>query len=536
MWMKTEALRVRAAQAVLAAVALHCLARIFYGVDFFDEAYCVSFQWRFALGDRPYLDEASFHQNFAVFLFPLVALFRAIIGNSDGLVLFTRSVFWIASMGAAVAVFRFFRTRVTAEVAYLMTAVFLLLPVSIPNFSYSMLGTYSMILGALGLFALGEKFSRRQALVAGVLHGIAAASDPSQIPTLLCLAAVAIAYCPKRTALTLWYGIPPLLMGILMLGYAGSRGIDHLAQSSRFLMHSEWTVNFFSHVRDLSAVGYPRTWAALVALAAAAHYLRYRRVVALVAAVLPIACWVLVTLIGYGTVFYFTYFGLAGVLAYAAAPKDSQLRHFFRAFWVPSLVCAISLTWAGNLGGVYRFGNGMVLAVLATILFCNAISRSTWPAWFTVACLVALTAQFSPYHGDAVFTEGPFQGLRTESARVEWLRPLASEVRAREKAGKRILFHSHFPAGYLLTSMRPASNNTWWTHAFNEESADIFLRAYRSYEDQVGMAVVVRQLYYNPDTINRAELTAHDQVMGEITEHLAPTFHGSYFDIFEAKP
>jgi hypothetical protein len=49
---------------LFSALILYHFFRLFFGVDFFDEAYWVAFQWRFSLGDRPYVDERSFHQNF----------------------------------------------------------------------------------------------------------------------------------------------------------------------------------------------------------------------------------------------------------------------------------------------------------------------------------------------------------------------------------------------------------------------------------------------------------------------------------------
>jgi hypothetical protein len=478
-----------------------------------------------------------------VFLFPLVWLFKIIRQSSDGLVLYTRFVFFCVSIASSIFVFRFFLSRVGKEVSWLLAIVFLLAPIGMPNLSYSMMGLYGATLGTLCLFEVSESGKRGFAVAAGILHAVGAASDPSQLLMILCIAVGALVYAPNKLKCAIAYFTPGLAIAAAMLTYAGTQGIHNIWQSSRYLQHSEFTVNPLTHIRDLAAVVHWRIWLVLVVLTVVAHFLRFYKTMAWISMVLPLACLALVYSMGYSTNFFFAYFGLSGALVFASVRRDARFRRVFYLMWVPAFVASVSITWTGNLGGVTRFGNGMLLGVWATVLMLDWKVQSTSarfaklggtvPAWTCVACLWAFVFLFSPYTGTAVFATGPFQGLHAEPERVEWLMPIQNEVRLREKPGQRILFHSHFPAGYLLTRMLPASNNVWWTHAFDAEASGIFTDIYHKYANQTALVVVVHQLFYSADTVSPAEMTKLDKIEAQVQQSMRHTLSRPTFDIYE---
>ena len=79
---------------VVLAVALATFLRLHYGIDFSDESYYVAMARRFALGDRPLIDEFSPHQSAALLPALLVWLRGRFVPGTEGLVLYTRLLYF----------------------------------------------------------------------------------------------------------------------------------------------------------------------------------------------------------------------------------------------------------------------------------------------------------------------------------------------------------------------------------------------------------------------------------------------------------
>ncbi len=518
---------------------MYGFVRLFFGVDFFDEAYWVGFQWRFALGDRPYLDEHSFHQNFAVFLFPLVVLFRKFSSGSDGIILFTRLFFFSASLFGSFLTYRFFTRRLGSEAGTLFAGLFLLMPISTPNFSYTSLGINGLLLGALCLLEAAETNRKWIAFSAGIFHAIATASDPSQIPTVLILVCVGMAFSKQRSKLALFYFTPLLTIGVAMVALAGVEGMKSIFESSRYLDHASYSIRFFKHAKDLFAVPYRALWLCCWVMVAIFSWKNYRPGLATALVILPIACLFLVMKMGYGSGFYFAYLGLAGFGVFLFVKSASDCRRFFWSLWVPSLLAAIAYTWAGNRGGVARFGTGMILGMFATQYFLLRAMElflpraRNVPLGVTLLCLLVIGVQSPVFQEVTVVPSGPYRGLRTEKGKVEWIVKIQDEVGKRSQLGRRIVFHPHFPAGYLITAMRPAAGNLWWTYPQHEEAARAFLRDYQRYEKETGLAVVVHQLVYSERETNPADPGPLDKLLPRFKTGFSKTFSSPAFDIYE---
>ena len=141
-----------AATAILAWVTL---SRFRYGVDFTDEGFYNAMPYAFALGARPFVDETLVQQTSALILLPLVKVYLAVVGSADGLVLFMRHVYWVASAATAGVVFRLLRDVVDPPRALAVAVCgFLFVPFHIPSLSYNSIAMLSMscalFTGALG--------------------------------------------------------------------------------------------------------------------------------------------------------------------------------------------------------------------------------------------------------------------------------------------------------------------------------------------------------------------------------------------------
>src|SRR6478609_11255676 len=95
LWSRIRRLTASETLAVLAwLVALGVLRyRIPYGVSHRDEAFYSAMPYSFLIGNQPYLDERTVHQNAGILLMPLYRLYLALAGSTDGIILFNRYLY-----------------------------------------------------------------------------------------------------------------------------------------------------------------------------------------------------------------------------------------------------------------------------------------------------------------------------------------------------------------------------------------------------------------------------------------------------------
>ena len=72
--------------------------RLFYGVDFLDEAIYSAVPYRFVLGDQRFIDHIPLGQITSLISFPLVKFYYAITNSPDGIILFLRQAYFICTL------------------------------------------------------------------------------------------------------------------------------------------------------------------------------------------------------------------------------------------------------------------------------------------------------------------------------------------------------------------------------------------------------------------------------------------------------
>src|SRR5277367_4384469 len=81
-------------------------SRVFFGLDLVDEAFYLALPYRFFLGDRPFVDELNVAQAFTFLTYPIVRFYLALTGGKvEGLVLFTRHLYLLWTLGLVTFVF-----------------------------------------------------------------------------------------------------------------------------------------------------------------------------------------------------------------------------------------------------------------------------------------------------------------------------------------------------------------------------------------------------------------------------------------------
>ena len=477
-----------------------CWVRLGYGLDLSDEAYYVALAYRFALGDIPFEDELHLSQSAALLTWPLVEAYLWQEGTTDGLVLFLRRAFFAFQCGVSAVVFLALRTLCAGPAALVIALLPLaLLPFGIPNLSYNTLGSGLFTAGVFVALPWGngsEVCWRRRAL-AGACHGLAVVSYPPLLVAVLCSLAATGWLDPRgRRRLLASYagGVAAVLAcWVLFVEWEGMvRVYDFM--SMRYQPDPDRLVRavgqFVARLPSplLLALGIGllfwqrarRPWLVLLALPCVAAALAWplRRLELSVAPLL-----------------YVTSLAWLAPLLLPWVWRERTWRRVFAGVWLPSVVAGLTFATAST-NGYLNAGLGLVPAAIVTLSFLDralqqasdalGAQRAALAPILGVLAFVAmlLSYQRGLYRGGPIWsaplervTAGPFAGIDGHPVRGAYLRVLATDLAGLAVSGGRVLFYDHFPAGYLLTDMRPATPSLFTCFLLTEPVAPGFCAA-----------------------------------------------------------
>jgi hypothetical protein len=171
-----------AALALAGAAVGFTLYRLRFGVDLRDESFSVLTPWRWALGDRPFVDETNLAMMQGFLTYPFVKLYAIVGGNgAPGLFLYMRCLYllFVAAVGACA--FLWLRTQTRWQIAVAIAAVATTFVFwRITDLTDNTLAAGFLTLGfVLGLWVVVSGRGRRYALAAGICHGLAVIAYPT---------------------------------------------------------------------------------------------------------------------------------------------------------------------------------------------------------------------------------------------------------------------------------------------------------------------------------------------------------------------
>ncbi len=483
--------------AVLLLTTYWAWLRLYYGVALTDEAFYAVVTQRFALGDRPYVDEINLRQTAELLTVPLYWLYLKIVGSTDGVILFLRYQYFALQL--IVAAFAYRTTRRLSGTSYGLVAAALplaFMPGAIPATNYNTLGSLLFALGLLlGLPRAFQPGRARGLVAAGAVHGVACIAYP---PLALPVGVVAIAtlFAPRssdskrRFGPTIAYVGGAAAIGVAFLAWAGPNLIEGMPLAMRYE----------------AMLTRPRRWKKVVEIATAFATLSpglYSSAVTLLASWLIVRRWpsarILVPffLIGplaywllplrpehYGINFYHVrtlhfaiYFGvLTGFFVFLAERRWAL--PFLLGAWLPAVGAGATTAFSSDNAGCMNGGLGLFAA--ATLLpFAVAwgaerdrplTARARLPV---VAALAVVPLAMTWVNYDCTYWDGPvakqtelvkigpFKGLYGTPYKRDLAHLLTTEIRALAPAGERMLAYYNIPAAYLSVPTRPAVQTSW---------------------------------------------------------------------------
>jgi hypothetical protein len=512
--------------------------RLYYGVDFTDEAWYVAVPYRFVLGGKPYVDELSVPQTTAaVLLYPFVWVYHSLAGRT-GIVLFVRHLHFLVAAVVGVVVAACLRRVAGVAVAALAgLAAFLFIPFDIPSVSYDSLGA--------GLFTAGSLLgyaSLRQARArpwAGLCLGLAAFAYPPLVLAVAVGCGVRLGLLPRaRRQEALQVTLPALAIPA-----AGFAGLAAIAGPHRILADYRRSSHYLGQAGGLTKLHgiaahlketLPLWWllaAGLIMLAWS--WRRWPRLAALTVVALPL------TTIPSEPRSYAASLNFVAHAGFLALPLALGLRErrstveLMAVVWLPALVGGILTAYSSANGGV-NFGVGFLPALVVTVVLAGSAVEKLAGAPILEAAPALLVAGLLLYFGilpvyrdgslsslDTRVASGPYAGLFTSRAKDAFLVRFDRDLRG-VGAGCTIAFFNDFPAGYLLTAARPDTSAVWTatvpgrlTFAYHDDLVRYYLS--HGFPDVV---VEMQRIPFAPPRSSRHEhYAAADPLILAIADH-----------------
>jgi len=389
-------------------------------MDLRDESFYVLVPWRWALGDKPFVQEQNLAQIPGFVMYPFVKLF-AIIRDYDvtGYVLYMRHLYLLMMIGVAVAVFLLLRRLVRWELGALTATVYVTYIFwATPQLSYNTIALAFLTLGAaLGAWVVLLGKGRRFALASGAAFGVAVAVYPSLLFIVPFCAVLFVFAQGRRAAAMVAQGAfvhppdpdgPPtgrsawralsawvlggalvlVPLGLVMLSFgprnlvrswqatmSGARVLHQLGGASKALAVAQGFWRFITARPDLIVA------ALLVYLV----FLRWPRTGRALLAALPVALWLaaqrpLLWASGYVQVYAFM-----TPFLYLFIPREKRETgaRLLIWIWAPAMIAG-AMTAYTSAAGYVNSAVGLAPALIASGLFLawalEAVGRPTVPA------------------------------------------------------------------------------------------------------------------------------------------------------------
>lgn len=487
----TKTFEVAIAFGVVLAVLFFTWHRLFFGVDFTDEAFYIALPYRFSLGDVPIKDEQNIAQFAGVLLMPFMRLFLYLQGNTDGIVLFFRHLHFAFTVLVGFSVFIAIQ-RILRWPAALMVSVICVafVPFNIHGLSYNTMGCGFLTMGCfLGMVAQDRDLAARWAyFFSGISHCLAILVYPPLLVA-VCVYAVVIMFNDHfQRVQRISYICGGLLAAMIPLMLVLQAGIGSLRPMVDYLKSLGVQGGGWGKLSDIS-IGFwqqsPHVGTIVTGMAILGIWHCFKpRWMRFILPFLP-SLLVFYALSANGTAspYFVIAISLLCPFVYPFVINDKFAGNLFRLIWWPSFIGGLVTAWSSS-NGTINGAIGMFPAALAsTLLIIRALqlmpsvtksSRITQSVMMMVspALIIAtlLIGGYKDVYGESVprtsalterVTTGPYRGIKTTVDKNIFINNFSHDLVLLVRPNDTVLFFSDFPAGYLFANTRPATNSVW---------------------------------------------------------------------------
>lgn len=484
---------------VTISVALFLLAyvRIYFGVDFADEAFYISQAYTFVLGNKPLIDEYSLAQFAALLIYPLIKIFTVIVSSDTGIMLFTRQVCFLLFSLLAGFVFNTFKKQLTWQFALIVSLVCIIFtPLNIISLSYNLLGILFLTAGLLWAYrsVRDDKDKQRNLFLTGLCLGLSAFSYVTFSFEGGLVFLILWFFHAKRDIQYFVYGVIPVLILLgCILTVLGFRNLINLYDYITLLGQSK---NILDKVSDLFTAWYTdlphKILISLLLLTA--FFGKWKNVISLqcglffipILLAFPVYHPLLINGINCQWFLFFSYVSLSAPLFLVMLANKFLAKQLFFIIWIPGFFAGLATGlfsdnsfWNAHLG----LFPALIVTMISIVLFAReliekaALTVHEWSfatrdtllvIYMTVLMLLMIGYKFSYIYDDAYFPSlnqrimfGPYAGLYTTQNKKNYMVNIINDIQSL-KADYNIhtvLFYPDDAGSYLLTDLKPLTNS-----------------------------------------------------------------------------
>lgn len=470
--------------------------RLFFGVDFADEAFYVSQAYTFVLGNKPVVDEYSLAQFAALLIYPLIKPYVKVVGGDTGIMLFARQVCFLLFTLLAIFTFTTFKKLLTWQFALIVSLVSVIFtPLNIIGLSYNLLGLLFLTAGLLLAYRSisFDEGKQRNLFFTGLCLGLSAfAYITFSFESGLVFLILWFFHAKKNMQYFLYGVIPVLILTASLIIVVGVSNFINLYDYINLLGQSK---NILDKVSDLFAAWYTDLPCkiAISLLLLTAFFGKWRKIVVLqytlffipFLLVLPIYP-LLINGINYQWFLFFIYTSLLAPLFLVMLDNKFLARQLFFIIWIPSFFAGLATGlfsdnsfWNAHLGlfpaltvtmiSIVLFARELIAKAALTVQGRNfVINDILLMMYMTVLMLLIISYKFSYIYDDAYFpslsqriTFGPYAGLYTTQNKKDYMLNIMNDVQSLKADYNvhTVLFYPDDSGSYLITDLKPLTNS-----------------------------------------------------------------------------
>lgn len=465
--------------------------RLYFGVDFTDEAFYVAVPYRFVLGDRPFIDELNLLQTSSFLIFPFIKLYTWLVGGTDGIILFMRHIYLLFTFLIAGSIFLALKKNLGWQASLLISlSSIVFIPFNIPNLSYNTLGSGFFTIGCfLGLWVVLNNKNPYYLLLSGISNGLAVLSYPTMLIPAIFFILIFLFLMPSDEKLQgfLGFSLGTLLVALFIIPILTHAGLANLQASLEYInslgYQNGGTAKLINVLSDFWN-SYPHK--ILLGFVLSFIYIAFKIKPVFSSCALLLVPLVISDISGFNgdytaSMKYISYYSLLAPYFLLFIGNRKFVNQLFAGVWMPSFVAGMTTAWSSSNGyinaAIGLFPASLVTSIFLIVLILEISSKGgtndskyniLYVSLLILFISIFLVFQYSSVYRDDKIAElhakvesGPYSGLYTTEEKKKYIDDLTSDIKSVVRPHDRILVFDNFPAGYLLSSIRPATNTLW---------------------------------------------------------------------------
>jgi len=507
---------------IFAVYFLVCIIRAMKGFCWSDESFYFSTTDRFFKGDMPIRDEWWRTQMSSVFCLPFYAIFHAIAGSNEGIILFFRILYVISSLGLSIITYRIIKKSYPVVVALsVSTLIMFYAHLNIATFSYYMLSLMFMFLSLLLIYDYYDDKSKVKLVIAGFAYAIAVLSLPTlAVPYILIIFVIfavliinrfvhlptAVKTCIDNMDLItviLYTFIGIAIPAVVILAYLFINiPINGFIKSVPYVLtdkEHDFTYifaikKFFTAVRDVYG---KYTYISLLLILASAILPRKIRetIVTDILVTADVLLFIIYAIKSFGHTGYILSALCLFTLPLFFLSNKKNIRMFI-LFITGGATLSMTYSLSSN-GQLYILAIGHFIMSIAGICFAydfatsrknkfglSAITNITIALVIVYTCCITIELRMVNVYRDAPISElncrideGPAKGLYTTKEHYEYYKNVCDTITELctsegNDSEDTIMFSKICPWGYMYTDLKCAMPTTWRTSSYDKDQFD----------------------------------------------------------------